>query len=155
MELRSRRLDVRLLLVPLFVFVFCGCEKDKDEHGSKSAPAAAAKSAGGNLARIQAAKVLRIGIKTDAPPFCFQNKDGIPQGFDVDIGYRLARALGVEPQFVPVTGPERLERLKRGDVDLVIATLTATRRRAREADFSLPYYQDQQGLLVKSGSAIA
>ncbi|MCY3024685.1 MAG: transporter substrate-binding domain-containing protein, partial [Planctomycetota bacterium] len=43
---------------------------------------------------------------------------------------------------------------KRGDVDVVIATLTATRRRAREIDFSLPYFQDQQGLLVKAGSPI-
>jgi len=37
---------------------------------------------------------------------------------------------------------------------VVIATLTATRRRAREVDFSLPYFQDQQGLLVKADSPL-
>jgi polar amino acid transport system substrate-binding protein len=138
----------------MLLVAFAGCEKG--EHAGRDASRETKGSAarGGNLQRIQAAKTLRIGIKTDAPPFCFQDKEGIPQGFDVDVGYRLARFLGVEPSFVPVSGPERLERVKRGDVDVVIATLTATRRRAREIDFSMPYFQDQQGLLVKAASPI-
>ena len=132
-----------------------GCEKDEHEaQGSSAGAGKSAAAAGSHLDRIKAAKVLRIGIKSDAPPFCCQDKDGIPKGFDVDVGYRLARALGVEPSFITVTGPERIERLKRGDVDVVIATLTATRRRARDVDFSLPYFQDQQGVLVKADSPI-
>lgn len=131
-----------------------GCEKEEREDTRAPRAVKVLPSHGGNLERIQAAKVLRIGVKTDAPPFCFQDKDGPPRGFDVDIGYRLARFLGVEPNFVPVAGPERIERLKHGDVDVVIATLTATRRRARDVDFSLPYFQDQQGLLVKADSPL-
>ena len=149
-----RHFDTMLGLAAAVLLALCGCEKDDREE--KSAPPAVKglSSHGGNLERIQAAKVLRIGVKSDAPPFCFQDKDGLPRGFDVDIGYRLARFLGVEPSFVQVAGPERVERLMRGEVDVVIATLTATRRRAREVDFSLPYFQDQQGLLVQADSPI-
>jgi polar amino acid transport system substrate-binding protein len=150
-----RRRTVTMMLAAALL-ALSGCENERREERPGSGKPAAKRPAarGGNLARIQAAKTLRIGIKSDAPPFCYQEKDGLPRGFDVDVGFRLARFLGVEPQFVTVTGPERLERLKKGDVDVVIATLTATRRRAREADFSLPYFQDQQGLLVKAASDI-
>lgn len=155
-------MNVKMLLnlaVITLVATLCGCNKEKEEaapakssSGSKAESHAA--TGAGHLARIQSAKVLRIGVKSDAPPFCFQDKEGNPQGFDVDLGFRLARALGVEPLFITVSGPERIEKLKKGDVDVVIATLTATRRRAKEVDFSIPYFQDQQGLLVKDASSV-
>jgi len=157
------KLDYSLLCtIVLGALFLSGCGEKiepQKQPQAEAAPGSAApdttgKKSGGNLPRVEAAKVLRIGVKADAPPFCFQDKDGNPQGFDVDIGFRLARALGVEPQFVTVTGPERIERIKKGEVDVVIATLTATRRRARDIDFSLPYFQDQQSLLVKTGSSI-
>jgi polar amino acid transport system substrate-binding protein len=162
MELKmNSKISLTLLLAVALAFI-AGCEKGREDSSSNSKPEVKEPKhvkvehgpAGSTLERIQHAKVLRIGVKGDAPPFCFQDKEGNPQGFDVDIGFRLARALGVEPVFVTVKTPERVERLKKGDVDVVIATLTATRRRSKEVDFSLPYFQDQQGLLVKTSTAI-
>ena len=147
----------------LALLALCGCDKghppetvvvqEQPLQPSQTAHETSAARTGA-LERIQAAKVLRIGVKSDTPPFCFQDKDGNPQGFDVDLGFRLARALNVQPLFITVTAAERIDRLAHGDVDVIIATLTATRRRAHEIDFSIPYFQDQQGLLVKTGSAI-
>jgi polar amino acid transport system substrate-binding protein len=97
---------------------------------------------------------LRIGVKADNPPFGFQDAEGRPQGFDVDLGFRIARVLGVQPSFVTVTSKDRIEKLKNGEIDIIIATLTATRSRSHEIDFSLPYFQDQQGLLVPAASPI-
>src|ERR1041385_3924533 len=95
----------RIAVVALFaVFFLCGCDKERDTYEerheevkpvsheqSKNQNPESKIAASGNLARIQDAKVIRIGIKSDAPPFCFLDKDGNPQGFDVDIGARLAR----------------------------------------------------------------
>ena len=153
---QAGRLRYGAVLLAAFILALSGCEKDKrsEEAAPNPAPAAPAEASGGHLQRVTAAKVLRVGVRSDVPPFCFQDKDGNPQGFDVDLGYRLARGLGVQPVFVTLTGAERIERLKKNDVDVVIATLTATRRRAREIDFSIPYFQDQQSLLVKTDSAL-
>lgn len=109
---------------------------------------------GGNLARIQSAKILKIGVRADRPPFGFTDTEGNPRGFDVDLGFRIARALDVQPLFVTVTSGDRIEKLKKGEVDILLATLTGTRRRAKEIDLSMPYFQDQQMLLVKSDSPI-
>ena len=138
-----------------------GCDKDGSQSGKTREdarpPQAAPKTGpmpGGNLERIQASKRLRIGVKADSPPFGYLDKDGNPQGFDVDLGFRIARALGVQPHYVTVTSADRIEKLKSGEIDCIIATFTATRRRAKEVDFSLPYFQDQQQLLVKAASPI-
>lgn len=122
--------------------------------GTPSKAPVAAATGGGNLARVQAAKVLRIGVRADSPPFGFTDKENNPQGFDVDLGFRIARALEVQPVFVTVTSGERIEKIKKGEVDIVIATLTGTRKRAKEIDLSMPYFQDQQMLLVKAESAV-
>ena len=111
----------------------------------------------GHLAKIEAAQVLRIGVRADAPPFGFvdkDDKDARPQGFDVELGTRIARALKVQPRFVTVTSQNRIEKLKNGEIDVIVATLTATRKRAKDIDFSMPYFQDQQGLLVSTASPI-
>ncbi|HYF52552.1 MAG TPA: transporter substrate-binding domain-containing protein [Planctomycetota bacterium] len=154
-----------------FIVPFCftlmllvlGCDKDKQEARETPPEVLPSQSAirnpqsaivSGHLARITESKVLRIGIKADAPPFCFVDKDGNPNGFDVELGHRLARGLGVQPVFVTVTSAERIEKLKKGEIDVIIATMTATRKRAKEVDFSLPYFQDHQSLLVKADSPI-
>lgn len=149
------RISIGLLFLAALAGL-AGCDKDKREQTSSRVSESGDKkhASGSHLERIKAAKVIRIGIKSDSPPFCFQDKEGNPQGFDVDIGFRLARALDVQPLFVTIKSSERIDRLKKGDVDVVIATLTATRRRAKEIDFSIPYYQDQQMLLVKASSPI-
>jgi polar amino acid transport system substrate-binding protein len=154
---KSRAIPQLLALAVLLVLSGCNSENESTSEAPPAAPAPprhAAPAEGGNLARIQAAKVLRIGVKADNPPFGFQDAEGRPQGFDVDLGFRLARALQVQPVFVTVTSKDRIEKLKNGEIDIIIATLTATRSRSREIDFSMPYFQDQQGLLVPSASAI-
>jgi polar amino acid transport system substrate-binding protein len=145
------------------LLVLCGCASPAPapRTGGENAPKApgedapkAAAAAGGNLARIQAAKIIRIGVKADSPPFGFTDAEGNPQGFDIDLGFRVARALNVQPVFVTVTSGDRIEKLNKGEVDVILATLTGTRKRAKELDFSMPYYKDQQMLLVKAESPL-
>jgi len=138
-----------------------GCDKDQEREQPKQPEPVKPKvdpapplAASGHLERITQAKVLRIGVKGDSPPFCYLDKEGRPVGFDVDLGFRLARKLGVQPVFVTVPTAERVAKLKAGEIDCIIATFTATRRRAKDVDFSIPYFQDQQKLLVKAASPV-
>lgn len=150
-----------LLCALALAFFFTGCDKEQEREELKPAQPEPVKpqpaqpqAAGGHLDRILKAKVLRIGVKGDSPPFCYLDKENRPVGFDVDLGFRLARKLGVQPVFVTVPTAERVEKLKSGEIDCIIATFTATRRRAKDVDFSIPYFQDQQKLLVKTASPV-
>jgi len=165
-EMQTTRLDFLKMKRSVFLFTvfsgvlaLTGCGEKPTSSvpavpGSGAPAAAPASTSGGNLARIQSAKILKIGVRADSPPFGFADAEGNPRGFDVELGFRIARALDAQPLFITVTSGDRIEKLKKGEVDILLATLTGTRRRAKEIDFSMPYFQDQQMLLVKSASPI-
>jgi polar amino acid transport system substrate-binding protein len=106
-----------------------------------------------DLAAITAAGTVRIGVKADAPPFGSRGAGEI-SGFDIDIARAVADHLGVHFTLVVVTSADRFQQLHAGAVDLVVATTTITRGRERDVDFSLPYFQDGQGLLVPAASPV-
>lgn len=120
----------------------------------------AAAPAGANdvLAAVTAAKTVRVGVLANNPPFSFQ----IGQqwaGFDIEIAQGVANHLGIEKiDFVPVALDQRSPSIVKGTVDMVVASMTITRYResksSNKVDFSLPYFQDGQALLVKSASPI-
>lgn len=95
-----------------------------------------------------------VGVKGDAPPFGFKDKYGDLWGFDVDLSRAIARRLGVKATFVPLVTAERIPSLLSGKVDMVAACMTITRARERVLDFSLPYFETYQALLVSVGSDI-
>lgn len=92
------------------------------------------------LARIRQRGTLRVGVKTDYPPFGMLDAAGRPQGFEHDLAADLARRLGVGVALVPVTGANRLQKLEEGSIDIVIATMGDTADRRRLATVVEPSY---------------
>lgn len=105
------------------------------------------------LNQVKSRGVVRVGVKADAPPFGVKEGDDY-YGFDVDIAKAVAGELGVEVDWVAVTSANRFKKVKSGEIDMAIASSTITRGREADVDFSIPYFQDGQGLLVLSGSEI-
>lgn len=104
---------------------------------------------------IRARGVMRIGVKADYEPFGFRDPSGALVGFDVDVGRRLAEAVGVTPEFRAVSSADRLQRLAAGDVDLVVATLGDTAERRRLVTMIEPgYYGGGATALVRPDSGI-
>lgn len=95
-----------------------------------------------------------VGVKADTPPFGFRDKEGDLWGFDVDLAGEIARRLGAKPRFVGLTTAERIPALLDGRVDILAACVTITRERARAVDFSLPYFETHQALLVRADSPV-
>jgi len=91
--------------------------------------------------------LLKVGIKKHAPPFSELNSDGKYVGFDIEIAKALASFLEVPLELVPIESKDRIPFLQNGSVDVVVATMTITRLREEEVDFSIPYFQDGQALL--------
>lgn len=114
----------------------------------------AAAAPGSLYERLRASKTVRVGVSADAPPFGVRRGKNF-QGFDIDIAESVLRELGMETiTYVPVTSEQRIPFLRNGQVDLVIASMTQTRGRESQVDFTIPYFQDGESLLVRSDSPV-
>lgn len=97
------------------------------------------------------------GVKYDAKPFGFVDKDQQLKGFDIDLLKEVSkRLLGDENkiEFRQVTSATRIPELTSGNVDIVAATMTINEKRKRVIDFSNVYYKAGQTLMVPVGSDI-
>lgn len=104
------------------------------------------------LADIRARDGLVAGVKADVPLFGFKDA-GEWSGFELDLMREFARRwLGSadKVEFVQVTSGNRIERLLKGDVDLLAATMTHRKERDAQIDFSQTYYLDGQNILVRA-----
>jgi polar amino acid transport system substrate-binding protein len=90
------------------------------------------------LDSIQKNGVVRIGVFMDYPPFGSIGPDMKPQGYDIDMGEYLARALKVKAEFVPITGENRMAYLATHKADLLLS-VGQTPEREKVIDFSRPY----------------
>lgn len=98
---------------------------------------------------------LIVGIRNDAPPFGFKDKNGFTVGYDADLARLIAKGiLGDEKkvEFVPVTASNRIMKLNSGEVDCLIATMSITTQRQQFLNFSTPYYMAGQAILARSSS---
>ncbi|MBD8060824.1 glutamate ABC transporter substrate-binding protein [Oceanitalea stevensii] len=103
---------------------------------------------GSTMARIVEEGTITIGTKFDQPLFGLQGPDGVPVGFDVEIGQLIADELGVEAEFVEAQSAQRETLIQNGSVDLVVATYTINDERKELIDFAGPYYVAGQSLMV-------
>ncbi|WP_134682107.1 transporter substrate-binding domain-containing protein [Paracoccus ravus] len=92
-----------------------------------------------DLAAIESAGTVKIGMLVDFPPFGILDTAGKPDGYDADVAKALGDYLGVKADIVPVTGPNRIPYLLSGQVDVLVASLGITKERAEKVNFSKPY----------------
>lgn len=100
----------------------------------------------------------RLTVCTSLPyePFEFKEK-GKFVGFDIDLATEVARRLKVKPVFVDTDfdGIASGAPLNAGTCDVAAAGLTITGERARVLDFSSPYFDAAQTMVVPAGSSAA
>lgn len=96
---------------------------------------------------------LTIGMEASYPPFEYKATDGEFVGFDVDLAKLIGDYLGVEIQFVDTAFSTIFEGLGT-NYDCVISAVTIDADRAKSMDFTTPYIDNYQLLLVKSDSTV-
>jgi glutamate transport system substrate-binding protein len=152
---RWRWLIVALFAVAALVFAACGGDDDDDDGGGETAAEVEQFPAGTTMADLQDKGEIVIGVKFDVPPFGFKNpQTNEVEGFDVDLGKAIAEKLGVEPRFIEAISDNRIPFLVDGTVDLILSTMTITRERDAEIDFSEPYYLAGGRVLVPEDSDV-
>ena len=113
-------------------------------------------AAADRLEEIRARGHLIVGVKGDYHPFGARDKTGKLVGYDVDVARGLGGAIGVPVRLTPVTSANRLQKLARGEIDVVVATLGDNIARRRLVTMIEPqYYGDGANVLMRTDSGIA
>ena len=104
---------------------------------------------------VQVIKDGKLTVCTHLPYEPFQyNKGGEIVGFDVDLMDLVADDLGLEQDIVntPFETIETGQAMATGKCDIAAAGMTITEERDQVIDFSDPYFEATQALLVKKGA---
>jgi polar amino acid transport system substrate-binding protein len=93
--------------------------------------------------------VLAVGSCLDYPPF-ESVEGGDETGFDVDLSEEIASRLGLEVEWVRTDFDTIFTAVAGNQFDMVAAASTITEEREQTVDFSDPYYNSRQALVVNT-----
>lgn len=118
-----------LVVAMLMVSVFVGCGSESDKN------------------------VLTVGTNAEFPPFEYVGENGEPDGFDIALIKAIGEKLGYEVvvenmEFASLVGAIGTK------IDVAIAGMTIDEERLQSVDFSDPYYDAIQYVIVPEGSDI-
>ena len=90
---------------------------------------------------------LYVGTNAEFVPFEYREGDQIV-GFDVDLINEIAKIIKQDIEFVDMAFDGLLPALQSKKIDIIIAGMTANEERKKFVNFSEPYYNSQQSILV-------
>lgn len=108
---------------------------------------------GGTLENILETGTINWGADITYPPFEYEDRDGVPIGFDIDFGQVIAAKLGnhykksIISNFVSSDWEPIIANLQIGDFDAILSAMTITEERETKVDFSRPYFTTKFGLI--------
>jgi polar amino acid transport system substrate-binding protein len=109
-------------------------------------------AAGGALAE----ELPVITFATDAtwPPMEFVDANKNVTGFSIEYVTRAGREAGFTPKFVAVAWDGIFAGLDVGKYDAIVSSVSITEKRKKAMDFSEPYFQVRQALIVPKDSPV-
>ena len=97
--------------------------------------------------------VLRVGTNAEFPPFEYVGDDGEPDGFDIALIKAIGGKLGMEVQVENMEFNSLVAAIG-SKIDVAIAGMTVDEERKQSVDFSDPYYDAVQFVIVPADSDI-
>jgi ABC-type amino acid transport substrate-binding protein len=115
----------------------------------------------GTLEKIARTGEFLIGYRADSSPLSYENSDGEPSGYSVDLCRRIAAGVkahlgnkDIETKFVRISSDERLSAVVDGKIDIECGSTTITLSRQERVDFSLPTFVTGATVLSLTSSGI-
>ncbi|APU24050.1 periplasmic component of amino acid ABC-type transporter/signal transduction system [Actinoalloteichus sp. GBA129-24] len=151
LERRSRRIfHPAVVLAPALALTLAACGGDSEGAGTDS-----------GAATVDGIELIAEGTLTTCThlpyePFQFREGDEVV-GFDVDLVDLVAEDLGVEQAIIdtPFDTIQSGADLDTGKCDVAAAAMTITPERDENIDFSDPYFDANQALMVPADSDVA
>jgi polar amino acid transport system substrate-binding protein len=141
-------------LIPLVVgaLVLGACGDDGDDgEGSDTTAATSEQSAIALPDDVSLVNDGRLTVCSDMPyaPFEFE-EDGETTGFDYEIVSAMGEQLGLDVEFRTTPFDSIITALAAGDCDMIASAMTITEERAEQVDFTEPYFDADQSLLIRA-----
>lgn len=99
-------------------------------------------------------ETLVVGTNAAFPPFEYLGDDGKPDGFDIALINAVGEKIGMKVEVQDMEFDSLVTAIG-SKIDVAIAGMTITEDRLKTVDFSEPYYDAVQYVLVPAGSKIA
>ncbi|MDJ0812176.1 MAG: amino acid ABC transporter substrate-binding protein [Woeseiaceae bacterium] len=122
---------------------------------------AAAEAAEGTLDKVGRTGEFVIGYRADASPLSYENADGMPSGYSVDICRRIAAAVNayfpdksIETKFKRIPADQRISAVVNGEIDIECGSTTITLTRKEQVDFSLPTFVTGASVMTLAAAGI-
>jgi amino acid ABC transporter substrate-binding protein len=133
----------------------CGSGSDtKSESSAAQSSAAQSSAAEGTAASNGEAQTLVVGTNAEFPPFEYLGDDGEPEGFDIALIKAIGEKLGMNVEVQNMEFDSLVAAIG-SKIDVAIAGMTIDEERQKTVDFSDPYYDAVQYVIVSADSDMA
>jgi polar amino acid transport system substrate-binding protein len=135
-------------MVTALMLVATACAEDEPPPKSQPTPTGPEETTPATPTTIKEG-VLQVGSCLDFPPFeSVEGEDEV--GFDVDLAEEIASRLGLTVEWVRADFDTIFTAVASDQFDMVAAASTITEEREEVVDFSEPYYNSRQSLVVNT-----
>ena len=123
------------------------------ESGEYDILAASFMPADGNIAPLSfdvpaGEGTVRLGTNAAFPPFEYVEGNEII-GFDICMGQLIARECGANLEVIDMSFDSLIPALASGAIDFIAAGMSVTEERQKNVDFSVPYFESEQVIIVR------
>ena len=146
---RTTKAALWLFAVGLAALALAACGSDDDGDGGGGGGSGGGGDAAAGL-ELQTEGQLTVGAEFPVKGFVELPIDD-PKGFEVDLAAAIAKELGVPKVQWKNTPFSGLFSPAPKDFDMAINEVTITPERSKVVDFSAPYFDANQGFLIKKG----
>ena len=147
-----------MAMVAVLALIVASCAGNEEDGGGETAATGATAETGATGATGETAAptfttleegVLQVGSCLDYEPF-ETVEGGEEVGFDVDLTEEIASRLGLEVEWIRADFDTIFTAVAGGQFDMVAAASTITEEREQTVDFSGPYFNSRQALVVNT-----
>ena len=131
-----------LLITALLLSTLVACAEDKTSVEDNS------------LKTVLDKGYIILGLDDTFAPMGFRDENNEIVGFDIDLAKEVAKRLGVELKLQPIEWDSKVLELQSGNIDMIWNGLTITEERRENINFSKPYFNDRQVIIVLQDSSI-
>lgn len=127
------------------IFALSACQQGQQDQSAQTAQAPAAEDTINTI--LKRGKLL-VGLEAGYMPFEMRDKQGEIIGFDVDMTTAMAKAMGVEVEYVNTNWDGIIAALLTKKFDIIASGMTITQGRNLKINFASPYITVGQTILL-------